>query len=638
MKLLSCVIGTAGHIDHGKTMLVEALTGVNCDRFEEEKRRGITIDIGFAPLTLNDGRMVGIVDVPGHQRFVRNMLAGAAGVDLALLVIAADDGVMPQTVEHLAILELLKVNKGVVALTKADMVDEETLELARLEVEELIESSILNGARIIPCSALTGRGIKELKSELEKLAFQTPSRTTDAFFRMPIDRVFTIKGHGVVITGTVSSGSVGAGDKIALTPGGLEARVKRIQNHGEQAESAHVGTRSALNITGPEKSGIKRGMVACHTAVAGEYKMFTADITCHKSSPRVISHGRSYLLHVHTAETLARVYLSTEKSLKPGESCVGQIRFNKPLNILHADRFVLRSSSARHTLGGGMILEPGGVPLGKRGLLASMSKWEALGEKQTGVATVIKLHSGGAPLEEVMRVFNIPEKVLLSSLKREGDFSVFEWKGARHAVSRDEARRITNLITGTVEKFHEDNPSRMGMEEQQIMKTALAGIDERLATYWIRKTASLKGIEYQGAFIRLPGREARFTGENQKLRSRILDVFTAGGLAPPRTDKVHTLLGVKKDAASEMIRALTQMKDLVTVAPDYTLSKATLAKAEIILRDEIKSAGFIETGRYRDLLGVGRKAAIDILEYFDKKGLTKRSDDKGRRVLRQKSE
>ncbi len=635
MSLIQCVIGTAGHIDHGKTSLVKALTGIDCDRFEEEKRRGITIDIGFARMTFPGGGTAGIVDVPGHQRFIHNMLAGVAGIDLAMLVVAADDAVMPQTVEHLAILEILGVNRGIVVLTKTDLVDEETLELAEMEVGDLVANSHLAGSEIIKCSSVTGEGIDRLRDELERLCSTVVNRRSDRFFRMPVDRVFTIKGHGLVVTGTVSSGGVKPEDRLTLVPGGKVVRARRVQSHGASVDHAGPGTRTAINITGASKGDIERGTVIVHHAIAKTCKQFTAEVVCHSTSPLKIVHGMSYLLHVHTAETLCRVYLASRKSLEPGSRSIAQVRFEGYAHIIHGDKFVLRSSSARHTVGVGVVAEPGGKPLGRRRLNALMEKWSALAgtELADGVRAVTKERPLGYPVSSLMAMFNIIESRVGQIMNQlSGEVSSFEWKGEKYAYITAAADDVMDAITGAVRNFHKKHPALQGIEESSLASSAAPSLTAELAGYWIRRAISSRRIECVGSALRLPGRQVEFSGGNEKLRRSILEAYRAGGLkSPPKTDKVGGMLGIKKSEAQKMIRILNQTGDLVTLAPDYTLHRDTLDSAQKTLVEEIEKAGFVETARYRDLLGVGRKAAIDILEHFDRAGFTMRKNNK--RVL-----
>jgi selenocysteine-specific elongation factor len=638
MSSLRCVVGAAGHIDHGKTALIRALTGAPGDRLAEEKRRGVTIDIGFASLTLSDGATVGVVDVPGHRKFIHNMMAGAAGIDVALLVVAADDGVMPQTVEHLAILETLGVRRGVVAVTKSDLVDAEIVAMAVADVEELLADSPLAEATIVPCSSLTGDGIDTLKEELARLAAATERNPADGLFRLPVDRVFSMKGHGLVVTGTLFSGSVAVDDKVAVTPGGHEARVRRIQNHGVTEERAGAGTRTALNIVGPAKEAIGRGTVICHPAAAVAHTSFVGRIGAHRSAPLPIVHGKSYLLAIHTAEVLCRVALAAENSLAPGESTFGQLRFDRPINLVYGDRFVLRSSSAEETLGGGVVLAPGEAPMGRRGLIRSSSTWEGLSDPATAVAAAVARHEAGIEMARLIAWFNKGKGELATAFKRTKngpeEIKTFEWKGEAYAYLVAAGKNIVDRIAAAVAVHHAEHPAVLGIEESSLARRILPETPPELAAYWVRRAASEKKIEYRGALVRLPGREALFTGDEREVMEKVVTLFDATRFAPPRADKACESLALKKPVVQKVIATLVRSGELITVSPEYTVSKKTLAEAERILREAIETAESVDTGSYRDLLeGAGRKAAIELLEYFDKQGVTKRIDNKGRREL-----
>ncbi|MBI5816675.1 MAG: selenocysteine-specific translation elongation factor [Nitrospinae bacterium] len=635
MKQFHRIIGSAGHIDHGKTTLIKALTGVDCDRLKEEKKRGITIDIGFASLPLPDGGVAGIVDVPGHRKFVHNMLAGAAGIDVALLVVAADDAVMPQTVEHLAILEIIGVTRGMVAVTKADMVDAETLKMAVDDVAALIAKSSLAGANIIPCSPITGAGMDEVKSELFRLASIPSRRDTESFFRMPIDRAFTMKGHGLVITGSVFSGSAKEEDRVVISPGGMEARIRKIQSYGRQAEVAAAGARAALNITGPQKEEVHRGMVACHPSIAAGHTSFFGSILCHPLSPANIVHGKSYLLHLHTAETLCEVALDPVKILKLGGRGFAKIRFGHPVNLLHGDRFVIRSSSANQTLGGGMALLPGGALTAAGSSVGAVRELLAALEKgvDAALAAMVRRAPCGYPANELMAIFNMPRQRLDAAIAKIGGAGIFEWKGEPYVFLAAEAKAAMEKLAAAVAKFHADNPAVSGMDETKLAAMAHAFIDPALAGHWIRKGAEGGLLEINGALIRIPGRRAVFSGADEKARTAIVRTFRDGGLNPPKAADVPTVSKIPRAEAVKIVRALIQDGELVTVAPEYVIHRETLQSAKAKLLEEVAREGFVETARYRDILGCGRKTAIDLLEYFDGAGLTRRVDNKGRRVL-----
>ena len=632
MNATNFVLGTAGHIDHGKTSLIKALTGADGDRLAEEKKRGITIDLGFSRMDLGQGLFAAVVDVPGHRQFIHNMLAGASGIDMALFVIAADDSIMPQTVEHMAILDILGVKQGVVALTKADLVDKETLEMALMEVGEFVEKSTLAGARVIACSAATGQGVEEIRQELARLAASARQRPEEGFFRMAVDRAFNMKGHGLVVTGTVISGTVSPEDHLALAPGQMEIRVRRVQTHGQTAAMAQSGSRAALNITGARKEQLQRGMILCHPALRQTCNWFAASLSCHPTSPRKIVHGGQYLLHIHAAETLCRVILAGgRKSLAPGETAIAGIGFEPQIQLLHHDRFVLRSSSAEETLGGGLVLEPGAKPMGSRGLKARMDKWNALATVETGIFAMVDEAPWGYPMEKITAMFNIPGETLAKALSsRAGEYGRFELKGSSYIYNLAEGERVIKALVKQTADFHKKNPALPGMEEQALM--AASGLEERMALRWIGEAVARNLLERSGSIIKLPGRDQVFEGKEKLWREKIIQAYRGAGLHnPPKTDHMHQQLGIKPAEAARAIRLLVQSGELVSLAPDHTLHQEALERAKEALLAEITSAGSVETARFRDLLGVGRKAAIDILEHFDRVGLTRRVENK--RVL-----
>ncbi|MBF0171693.1 MAG: selenocysteine-specific translation elongation factor, partial [Nitrospinae bacterium] len=624
----------AGHVDHGKTALIRALTGTDCDRLAEEKRRGVTIDIGFARLDLPDGHAVGMVDVPGHRKFVHNMMAGASGVDVALLVVAADDGVMPQTVEHLAILELLGVRRGVVALTKCDLVDTETRALASLDVQELLSPSPLAGSKIIPCSALTGEGLDLLRGELARLARENERPQGEGLFRLPIDRSFVMKGHGLVVTGALFSGAVATDDRAVLVPGGLEGRVRRIQNHGKNVPRAFAGWRVAVNLSGPEKGDLERGTVMVDPALARASTSFVARVVCHRSSPLPLAHGKSYLLAVHTAETLCRVHLADEGSLSPGGVGVAQIRFERPIHILHGDRFVLRATSADMTLGGGVVLATDEPVMGRRRLQSHAPLWQALaGPPEGALAAWIDRFPAGVELADLTARFNFPKGALLNRFRTMEGIKTFEWKGVPYACRVAAGKEIVARLAEQVAAFHAAAPAVMGIEESSLALSALPDVPPELAAYWIRRAASEKKIEYLGASLRLPGREALFTGEERNIREKVVATFRGTRFAPPKADRVHEAVALPRPVVQKVMKTLIQSGELVTLSPELTLHREVLEEGRRLLEGEIDAAGSVDTGRFRDLLGgPGRKVAIEILEHFDRIGLTRRIDNKGART------
>jgi selenocysteine-specific elongation factor len=636
MKKAHCVIGTAGHIDHGKTSLVRALTGVVGDRLKEEKRRGVTIDLGFAHMDIPGVGVASIIDAPGHAKFIHNMTAGATGLDAALLVVSADDAVMPQTAEHLAILDILGVNRGVVALTKADLVDDETLRVAVMDVERLIEGSSLQGAKIISCSSVTGLGIAELKQELYRILAVPTTRRADAYFRLPVDRVFIMKGHGTVVTGTANGGTVKVGDRLVFSPGGAEARVRSVQTHGEQTEEGRAGERVALNVSGPEKADVGRGHVIVHPAIAVECQNFIAEVSCHRLSTLPIIHGRSYILHAHTAERICEVFLMAGPQVKCGEKSVAQIRFKGPLNLINGDRFILRSSSASGTVGGGVVLLPGGPMMGRRRMKAREKTFAGLTEAVSGVTALIAENPSGVSSQELGAIFNLPRDPLAQAVAGIPGATMFEAGGETYVYSVAEGDKLITRLKERVEKFHRENPAIAGMEESQLAGAVLPGVSGTVAGRWIRKAVSGGALEYHGSALRVPGRTAVFDDTAERLRKAILAEFQKGGLNPPKPEKIYENAGLKRSDAAKMARSLIERGEIINVSPDLSFHADTFAEAKRRLLGELESAGSVTTARYRDILGTGRKVAIDLLEYFDKAGLTQRMDDKGTRVAKRK--
>jgi selenocysteine-specific elongation factor len=631
-----CVIGTAGHIDHGKTSLVRALTGIGGDRLKEEKRRGVTIDLGFAHLDIPGVGVASIIDAPGHAKFIHNMAAGATGLDAALLVVSADDAVMPQTAEHLAILDILGVDRGVVALTKADLVDDEALRMAVMDVERLIDGSSLQGAKIIPCSSVTGMGIAGLKQELYRILAVPTTRRADAYFRLPVDRAFIMKGHGIVVTGTVNGGTVKAGERLRFSPGGAEARVRSVQTHGEQSVEGRAGERVALNVSGLEKADVGRGHVILHPAIAVECQNFIAEVSCHRLSELPIIHGRSYILHAHTAERSCEVFLMTGPQVKPGGKSVAQIRFKGPLNLVNGDRFILRSSSANETVGGGVVLLPGGPLMGRRGMKAREKTFIGIKEPVSGITALIAENPSGVSAKDLGSIFNLPREPLAEAVAGIPGATMFEAGGEAYVYSTAEGVKLIARLGAQVEKFHRENPALAGMEESALAGTVLPGVGGAVAGWWIRKAVSNGVLEFHGSALRIPGRTAVFDDTAERIRKAILSEFLKGGLNPPKPEKIYENAGLKRSDAAKMARSLIERGEIVSVSPDLSFHADSFAEAKGRLLGELQSAGSVTTARYRDILETGRKVAIDLLEYFDKAGLTRRLDDKGTRVLKQK--
>ena len=466
------VLGTAGHIDHGKTSLVKALTGVDTDRLKEEKERGITIDLGFASLELPGDIRMGVVDVPGHERFVRNMLAGVGGIDLVMLVIAADEGVMPQTREHLAICQLLEIQDGIVALTKKDMVDEEWLELVTDDVQNFLAGTFLEGKPILPVSSRTGEGVEEIRAALAERAAQVSHKNVDGPFRLPIDRVFTMRGFGVVVTGTLFSGRVHLEERVILQPKGTTARVRGIQVHGENVQEATAGQRTAINLQGLEKETIERGDVLAATDSLNPSYMLDATFQLLPNAPRPLKNRDRIRFHQGTAEAIGRVALTGTDALQPGESGFLQLRLERPVVVRSGDRYVIRSYSPIMTIGGGKILDSN-PPKHRRLRPEIIHRFESLTEAEDAERAALFLKEAayqGLALSDLLPRASASRKGLMEILEGLRKESSIEWIDAQAgwAVHSEALQALESEIQKTLERFHKENPLRPGISKEEM--------------------------------------------------------------------------------------------------------------------------------------------------------------------------
>src|SRR6516165_760989 len=467
------ILGTAGHIDHGKTSLVKALTGIDCDRLPEEKARGITIDIGFAILDLGDFRL-GIVDVPGHERFVKNMLAGATGIDLAVLVVAADDSVMPQTREHLEILRLLGLRHGVIALTKCDLVDETTREVVELEIRDLVQGTFLENAPLIATSAHTGAGIEELKTALTDLCQRIEERDTRQWFRLSIDRSFVVQGHGTVVTGSVTSGSVKVGDEVDWLPRGERVRVRSLQNHDRAVEEAHRGQRAAINLAGVHHEDVVRGQELATPGYLTPARVMTVRIHCLADMKRPIKHRMPVRFHIGTAEIMGTVALLDADAIEPGQWGLAQVFLDEPAMSTWGQPFVIRESSATQTLGGGQVLQPTARKIRRRHI-EMLERIERLwtGDARERALTVAWFGAfGGFTIPELVRGANIgPEEAveLVANLKRQGELVEIVISGARRVLlHKDMVSELEGRILTVLNRLHEQFPLMSSHDRQKV--------------------------------------------------------------------------------------------------------------------------------------------------------------------------
>ena len=590
------IIGTAGHVDHGKTCLIKALTGIDTDRLAEEKKRGITIELGFASLKLPDGTVAGIVDVPGHERFIRNMLAGAGGIDIAMLIVAADEGVMPQTREHLSILSLLNIPRGIIVITKCDTVEPDWVELVKDDIKEAVSGTFLEGADMVPVSAFTGMGLDELKAKLMELAAHSGGKDLSRPFRLPADRVFTLGGFGTVITGTLIEGTLKEGDEITLYPSGLSTRARSIQVHSKDVKEAYGGQRVAVNLAGIKREDIERGEV-----IAAPGSMVPS--------------------------MMADVYLSCilmdREVLHPGESCYAQLRLEESFAAKRGDRFVVRFYSPVETVGGGEILDP--CPLKhRRGDKKALSVMEIKhkGDKKEIVSALISEHSRfWTPVSEiaVLASFTLEEtKEQAGALEKEGKAVMI---GRDICLDMEYVKKIRRQAVSTLSAYHKANPLRGGMKREELRSRLLADIRisdmDSLINYFI----SSGSLKEQAGLVSLSSFKVEAGEKLRKLMEEISAIYKKAGYTPPATDDVIAQSGSKQ--ASQVLEAMVASGALVRLDAQINMDAGLYGEAKEKARSIIDQKGQVTLGEFRDALGTSRKYAVALLESFDKARITK---------------
>jgi len=627
------VVGTAGHIDHGKTSLVKALTGIDTDRLPEEKARGITIDLGFAFLEEPDGLTVEIVDVPGHERFVKNMLAGVGGIDLAMLVIAADEGVMPQTREHLAICSLLHIKTGLIALTKIDLVEPDWLELVKDDVRGAVRETFLEDAPILPVSAKTGEGLAELRAAVRGLAAGVPPRGTDQLPRLPIDRVFTVKGFGTVVTGTLAAGALAVDERVEAYPRGLQAKIRGLQTHGRPVTAARAGQRTAINLQGLERAAIDRGDVVGLPGTLVSSLLVDGTLELLKDAPRAVKSRTRLRFHVGTSEIMARALLLDRGELEPGASGLVRFRLESPLIALPGDRFVVRSYSPIVTIGGGTLLDID-PPRFKRKTPALVAHLELL---QTGSPEAILeehvRHVGTAGIRLAALAGRVPfgpERLrgLLDTLQKERRVLAVDRDWFIHP---DSAARLRALAVQALEAFHRANPLKPGMSREELRGRAGA-VDERVFAFLLTALDAEGAVKTDRDKVRLASHEVRLSPDQQRVLDRLEEDFLRADAAPPSAEEALGRAGLGGDEEHELFQVLVQAGKLVRVKDSlYFHARAleTIQTRVVALLQDRKEIG---PGDIKDLLGISRKYAIPLLEFFDQRRITTRVGE--RRILR----
>ncbi|MGF1578366.1 MAG: selenocysteine-specific translation elongation factor [Gemmataceae bacterium] len=630
--LRNLILGTAGHIDHGKTSLVKALTGVDCDRLPEERTRKITIDIGFATLMLGDYQL-GIVDVPGHERFVKNMLAGATGLDLAMLVVAADDSVMPQTREHLEILQLLGLRHGLIALTKADVVDETSLEVAELEVRELVEGTFLEEAPIVPTSAHTGAGISELKERIGEVCQRVKQRTDEEWFRIAIDRSFVVQGHGTIVTGSVTSGKLKVGDEVEWQPRGEMVRVRSLQNHDNAVEEVHRGQRAAINLAGVHHEDVVRGQELATPGYLKPSRVLTIRLHCLKTNKKPIKHRASVRLHVGTAEVLGVVSLLESDTVQPGEWGLAQVFLEQPTTGVWGQPFVLRDPSATITLGGGQILQSGGKKIRRRHL-ELQEKIERLWESddETRALTVAWFAGfSGLTSNDLVREANVSPgrvKALVTTLKDRGDICELALGGTKTTLlHRETLDQLEDRVTTLLANLHEQFPLMTYQDRQRVQSQLDYVGDEQLVHTVVSRMIEEKKLVGNLKRIALADHKPQLSNNQRKLKAKMIESYKAAGFQPPDPSEFNDMPGSNPKVITDLYEVLVAEGFLVHVTDDIYLD----TDSDNTMREKVSEAmadgNGLTVAEIRDLLGTTRKFAVPICEYLDQVGLTRREGD-----------
>jgi selenocysteine-specific elongation factor len=625
------VIGTAGHVDHGKSTLVQALTGINPDRLREEQEREMTIDLGFAWLTLPNGESVGIVDVPGHRDFIENMLAGVGGIDAALFVIAADEGVMPQTREHLAILDLLRIPGGVVALTKIDLIDDpDWLELVQADVSEALQGTVLDGAPIIPVSARTGQGLAELTAALQEVLARTPPRPDRGRPRLWIDRVFTIGGFGTVVTGTLVDGHLEVGQEVEILPRGLRARIRGLQTHKTRIQRAVPGSRVAINLTGISKQDLARGDLVTTPGWLRPTTLMDVRLDLLRDAPFPLKHNAFVKFFCGSAETVARVRLLGTETLAPGESGWVQLELDDPLPLVRGDRFIIRVPSPAVTVGGGEVVDPNPGRKHRRFRPEVLARLETLA-RGTPAEVLLQTLERRGPLtvRDLLEVSGLGEAApeALAELFSTGDAVVLdavpEPAPARLVVSRSWWSATTARMRDELAAYHARYPLRPGMSREEL-RSALR-LDPRAYNGLLARAAADGLIVDEAATVRLPEHQVRFTPQQQQAVDDLLARFRAAPYATPSVKEAAALVG------EEVLGVLLARGDLVQVSPEVLFLRETYEEMVERIRAHIQQQGSITLAQVRDLFQTSRKYAQALLEYLDGVGVTRRVGDE--RVL-----
>ena len=631
------IVGTAGHIDHGKTTLIKALTGRNTDRWEEEQRRGITIDLGFTYFDLKNGDRVGIIDVPGHEKFINNMVAGVVGMDLVLLVVAADEGIMPQTREHMDILGLLGIKKSILVINKCDLVDEEWLELVEEEIQEELEGTFLEGAPVVKVSAATGQGLDELTDTIQQLmSDEVVAKDTQTIPRLPIDRAFTLSGFGTIITGTLISGTITREDVLEMYPIGKECKIRNIQVHGQNQDKCYAGQRVAINLSNVKKKEIRRGCVLAPKNSMKNTDLLDVKLKVLEDSMRILTNHERLHLYTGTSEILCRAVLLDKEQIGPGEEGLVQLRLEEEIAVKRGDRFVVRFYSPMETIGGGIVLEPN--PVRKKRFDAQTI--EELKKKESGalgdvMELQIKEHGDTmitlAELAKVMAHSVDELKEYLEELEESGTIFVFPMKKDTYLWHRDSEFAVRQKIEETLQKYHSEHPYRYGMKKAEIHNTFLKKIKPNIFDAYIERMTGENVYGRREEYLSLPGYEVPKDAMYLQTEKLIEDTFEKAGYDFVRFSEID-FGKIPRQTAEDVVLMMIDEGKVIRINEEMFTMKHLMDEAKEKIQNHLKEENLITIAQVRDMFSTSRKSAKPILEYMDSIKVTKKTGGESERV------
>lgn len=626
------IIGTAGHIDHGKTTLVKAITGRETDRLKEEQERGISIELGFTYFDLPSGKRAGIVDMPGHEKFINHMLAGVTGIDVVVLVVAADEGMMPQTKEHLHILDLLGLKKGVVAITKSSLVDEEWLELVKEDIKEDLKDTFLENTKLISVDSVTKNGIDILINEIDRLTDEVEEKDPLETPRLPVDRVFTISGFGTVVTGTLISGRLKLEDEVQIFPGSVLGRVRNIQVHGEDSDEGLGGQRVAINISGVKKTDIHRGDVVSFPDALESTMMLDVKLNLLKDSKRIIENRTRVRVYIGASEILARLVILDKEKLTPGDTCYAQLRLEEFIAVKPKDKFIIRFYSPMETIGGGEVINAN--PEKKKRfdeVTIEELKLKEKGETKEVVEKIILDKSKNAPsIKDIALATVMSEEKIIEDIEKliaEERVYLFELSKDKHVIHRRYFDQVSSNIEKDLREYHEKNSLKLGMSKEEIRSKYLKDIKPRLGDLFITKMTEVGNVKVINQNIAIKDFEVKLSNEQEKIKSDIESIYLENELNMVKFEDLVNKLNYDKREIEQVFKLLVEKDILIRIKDDNILHSDVIEKYKDKLIEYLKENKTIQIGDFRDLISASRKIALMLLEYFDEEKVTKRRED-----------